>query len=309
MDRISLDGQVAIVTGAARGLGRAYAESLAARGATVVVNDLPGGGADAAAEAITAAGGRAVAAEHDISEPEGARALVAAATGLGRLDILINNAGMLRNGRFDDLTERQIRDIFAVHLAGTFFVTQPAVRAMRGRGYGRIVNVSSNTSFGMAGLVNYAAAKAGVLGLTTSLAQEGAADGILVNSVLPNGTSTIMNDDPIPGFAEDERFVAAFEGVGHRFEPERTAALVTFLASPACTVSGQHFSSLGGRYARVFYGVTEGWMSPDGPPTDADAVAEHFAEIADTERVALLPTCIRDEFELVSDALAHRTPA
>jgi NAD(P)-dependent dehydrogenase (short-subunit alcohol dehydrogenase family) len=309
MDRISLEDQVAIVTGAARGLGRTYALDLAARGATVVVNDRPGGGAAAVVDEIEALGGRAIAAEHDISDPDGARALVRTATGLGHLAILVNNAGMLRNGRFEDLTVAQIRDILAVHLAGTFFVTQPAFTAMRERGYGRIVNISSNTSFGMAGLVNYAAAKAGVLGLTASLAHEGAPHGVAVNSVLPNATSTIMDDDPIPGFADDERFLAAFKGVAHRFEPERTAALVTYLASPRCEVTGQHFSSLGGRYARVLVAVTDGWMSPAGDPVDAEAVAGHFAEIADADRVALLPAGIRDEFELVAHALAAEAPA
>jgi NAD(P)-dependent dehydrogenase (short-subunit alcohol dehydrogenase family) len=309
MGRISLEDQVAIVTGAARGLGRTYASDLAARGATVVVNDLPGGGAGAVVDEIEALGGRAVAAEHDIADPDGAHAVVRAATAVGRVDILVNNAGMLRNGWFEDLTARQIRDILAVHLAGTFFVTQPAFTAMRERGYGRIVNVSSNTSFGMAGLVNYAAAKAGVLGLTTSLAHEGAPHGIAVNSVLPNATSTIMDGDPIPGFADDERLLAAFRGVAHRFEPERTAALVTYLASVRCGVTGQHFSSLGGRYARVFVGVTDGWMSPAGDPVDADEVAEHFAEIADADRVALLPAGIRDEFELVAQALGAGTTA
>jgi NAD(P)-dependent dehydrogenase (short-subunit alcohol dehydrogenase family) len=304
MTEITLDGQVAIVTGAARGLGRTYALDLAHHGATVVVNDLPGGGAGAVVEEIAAAGGRAAASEHDISDPEGARAVVDDARAQGDLAVLVNNAGMLRNAPFEELTVAQIQSILAVHLAGTFFVTQPAFATMREGGYGRIVNISSNTSFGMAGLVNYAAAKAGVLGLTTSLAHEGAPHGIAVNSVLPNGTSTIMDDEPIPGFAEDKRFLAAFEGVGHRFEPERTAPLVTFLASPACAVSGQHFSSLGGRYARVFFGVTEGWMSPDGPPVDAETIAEHFGEIADADRIALLPTAIRDEFELVARALS-----
>jgi NAD(P)-dependent dehydrogenase (short-subunit alcohol dehydrogenase family) len=309
MTQVALDGQVAIVTGAARGLGRCYALALARHGATVVVNDLPGSGAGTVVDEIVADGGQSIAAEHVISDPDDARALVDAARGQGGLAVLINNAGMLRNGRFEDLTVKQIRDILAVHLAGAFFVSQPAFAAMRERGYGRVVNISSNTSFGMAGLVNYAAAKAGVLGLTTSLALEGAPHGISVNSVLPNGASTIMDDQPIPGFTDDERFVAAFEGVAHRFAPELTASLVTFLASPACTVSGQHFSSLGGRYARVFYGVTEGWLSPPDAVATADDIAAHFEQIADSGRVALLPASIRDEFELVAGALARTSAA
>jgi NAD(P)-dependent dehydrogenase (short-subunit alcohol dehydrogenase family) len=304
MTQVALEGQVAIVTGAARGLGRCYARDLARRGATVVVNDLRGSGAGAVVEEIVADGHRAVAAERDVSDPDAARALVDAAREQGDAAILVNNAGMLRNGRFDELTVQQISDILAVHLAGAFFVSQPAFAAMRERGYGRVVNISSNTAFGMVGLANYAAAKAGVLGLTTALALEGAPHGIRVNSVLPNGASTIMDDQPIPGFADDDRFVRAFEGVAHRFAPELTAPLVTFLASPACAVSGQHFSSLGGRYARVFYGVTEGWLSPPDEVSTADDIAAHFDEIADPGRVALLPASIRDEFELVAETLA-----
>jgi len=304
MSELYLSENVAIVTGAARGLGRSYALSLAAHGAAIVVNDLPGQGANEVVAEIEAAGGRAIAAEYDISDSGAAPLVVSdAITEFGRLDVLINNAGMLRNGRFDELSTDRIRDIFAVHLAGAFFVTQPAVQVMREAGYGRIVNVSSNTAFGMAGLVNYATAKAGVLGFTTSLAIEAAPYGIAVNSILPNGTSTIMDDDPIPGFEDDTRMAAAFKGVSHRFEPERTAALVTFLASQMCPVTGQHFSSLGGRYARVFYGITEGWLSP-GPIASVSEVASHFDEICDLTNVALIPSSITDEFHLVSEILA-----
>lgn len=307
MPTLQLSNRVAIVTGAARGLGRSYALDLASRGAIVVVNDLSGGGSDTVVATIEAGGGRALASEHDVSDPAAAAQVIAdALEAYGRVDILINNAGMLRNGPFDELSVERIRDIFAVHLAGTFFVTQPAFRAMREAGFGRIVNISSNTSFGMRGLVNYAAAKAGILGFTTSLAIEGAPHGIGVNSVLPNGTSTIMDDDPIPGFDQDTRFVNAFAGVSHRFEPERTAALVTYLASPENTATGEHFSSLGGRYARVMYAVTKGWLSPDGEPVDATEVAAHIEEISDAGRIELLPASITDEFQLVAEALAGR---
>ena len=305
MGHVSMEGRVAIVTGAARGLGRAYAMDLARHGAAVVVNDLPGGGAEHVVAEIEAAGGTAGAAEHNVAVPEEAAAVVAEALDRhGRVDALVNNAGMLRNAPFESLRVDQIRDIFAVHLAGTFHVTQRAFGAMREAGYGRIVNVGSNTAFGMAGLINYATAKAGILGLTTSLAIEGAEHGIHVNTVMPNARTTIMDEEPIPGFEADRRFMAAFEGVSHRYEPERTASLVTFLASDACTATGQHFSSLGGRYARVLYAVTEGWMTPGDELASADDVAEHFEEIADAERIALLPASITDEFDLVARALA-----
>jgi NAD(P)-dependent dehydrogenase (short-subunit alcohol dehydrogenase family) len=284
MPVISLDGQVAVVTGSGRGLGRSYALELARRGAAVVVNDLAGSeSATAVVAEIKRAGGEAL-------------------DRFGRLDILVNNAGMLRNGLFEDLTDAQIDEILDVHLKGVFYVAQPAFRVMREAGYGRVVNVSSNTSFGMTGLINYAAAKAGIVGLTKSLALEGTEHGILVNCVMPNARTPIMVDDPIPGFEDDVRFVEAFKGVSDRFEPELIAPLLAFLASPNCTLTGEVLSSLGGRYARVFYGVTEGWMSPPGTAVTAEQIEDHLEQITSAQEF-FIATQIRDEFEAVAARL------
>jgi NAD(P)-dependent dehydrogenase (short-subunit alcohol dehydrogenase family) len=301
---VELNGRVAIVTGAARGLGRAYALELAARGAAVLVNDLPGGAAGEVAAEVAAAGGTAATSENDVSTAAGGAAIVAdAVEKLGGVDVVVNNAGVLDNAMFDDLTTAKLDRILAIHLKGTVFVAQAAFKQMRGQGYGRVVNVSSNTSFGMAGLSNYAAAKAGIIGLTRSMALEGAADGIAVNAVMPNATTPIMVDEPIPGFADDARFLAAFEGVSSRFEPELVAPLVAYLASERCGWTGEVLSALGGRYSRVFYGVTEGWLSPPDGPVSADDIASHADDIFAIGDDFLVPTQIRDEFEAVAARL------
>jgi len=308
MSEISLRDQVAIVTGAARGLGRSYALELAGLGAAVVVNDVPGSEktGDVVAE-IERRGGQAVASLHSVGTRDGGRAIVEDALArFGRVDIVVNNAGFLRNAFFEGLTDEKLADIFDVHLKGVFHVSQPAFAQMRKSGYGRVVNVSSNTSFGMGGLINYATAKAGIIGLTKSLALEGAEHGILVNCVLPNARTPIMVDDPIPGFENDTRFMDAFRGVSDRFDPELVAPLVAFLASPGCELTGEALSSLGGRYARVFYGVSEGWMSPPSSSVGADDIARHIDEIMDSDEF-FIPVQIRDEFEQVAARLSPRT--
>ena len=306
MSEISLRNQVAIVTGAARGLGRSYARELAARGAAVVVNDVPG--SEAAAKVvgeIERGGGRAFASLHSVATRDGGRAIVDdALEQFGRVDVVVNNAGFLRNAFFEGLTDAKLADIFDVHLKGVFHVTQPAFTKMRENGYGRIVNVSSNTSFGMGGLINYATAKSGIIGLTKSLALEGAEHGILVNCVLPNARTPIMVDDPIPGFEDDTRFMEAFQGVSDRFDPELVAPLVGFLASPNCELTGEALSSLGGRYARVFYGVSEGWISPPASSVRAEDIEHHLDEIMDSGEFSV-PDQIRDEFEWVAARLSR----
>ena len=194
--------------------------------------------------------------------------------------------------------------MFDVHLKGAFHVTQPAYRLMRDNGYGRILNVSSNTAFGLGGLVNYAAAKAGLFGLTTSLALEGASHGVLVNALFPNATSTIMDNDPIPGFAEDERFAAAFDVLATNYGPETIGPLVAYLVSPACTVSGEGFSAMAGRYARVFFAHTQGWLSPSGHAS-TEEIAEHLDQIREVKD-SLVPRSCRDEFEAVAALVTPR---
>ena len=176
MHEIRFDGQVAIVTGAGSGLGRCYARELAARGAAVVCNDIVAAAAEATADDIVSGGGRAVPEASSVADPDCGQALVRTALdAFGSLEILVNNAGQLRNAAFEELTAADIDDVLRTHLSGAFYVTQPAYRHMKDAGYGRILFTSSSAGlFGLPWQANYAAAKAGVVGLCNVLALEGA---------------------------------------------------------------------------------------------------------------------------------------
>ncbi|WP_445169759.1 SDR family NAD(P)-dependent oxidoreductase [Mycolicibacterium sp. Dal123E01] len=192
MSEMRYDGQVAVVTGAGRGLGRQYALLLAARGARVVVNDLGGsvtgdGAETAAATAtvheITTNGGEAVADTNSVATPEGGQAIIDTAMNIwGRVDILVNNAGTVRDAPFEDMTEELLTPLVDVHLKGAFFVTRPAWKVMWQAGYGRVVNTCSAAGIlGSPPMSNYGAAKTGLIGLTRVLAAESAGTGITVN--------------------------------------------------------------------------------------------------------------------------------
>jgi NAD(P)-dependent dehydrogenase (short-subunit alcohol dehydrogenase family) len=297
---IEYDGQVVVVTGAGRGLGRAYALELARRGARVVVNDLggamTGGGgdpavADAVVEEITRAGGTAIASYDTVATPEGGEAIVRAATdGFGRLDAVVTNAGIYDAVRFDEMPIDAWREMLRVHLDGTFHVTQPAFRVMKEQRYGRFVLTSSNTgAFGRSAAAHYAAAKMGVIGLTNAIALEGARHGVLANSVLPLASTRMVTDtvalDELP---PDQR--AFFDAI----EPELVVPMVVFLASRACEATHQNFSAAAGRFARVFVGLTSGWYAGStGAPT-ADDVAAHWDEITELDEF-IVPHGIYDE--------------
>lgn len=299
-------GDVAVVTGAGRGLGRLYALDLAARGAAVVVNDLggpmAGGGgdrsvADAVVAEISAAGGTAVASHDSVATPEGGAAIVAAALdAFGRVDAVVSNAGTFHTAPFEDLTPEEWRRMLAVHLDGAFHLSQPAYRAMKERGGGgRFVFVSSSAGlFGQPGSAHYAAAKAGTLGLANVVAVEGAEHGIRANCVLPFGYSRMVFEtvgdradlEPEPGFL-------------HAIEPELVVPLVAWLASRACELTHHAFSACAGRYARAFVGLADGIVAPA-------ATAEDLA--VDVERLTatdphIVPTSIFDEVARVCEQL------
>ena len=285
---IDFSGQVAIVTGAGRGLGRLYAMEIARRGGSVVVNDLGGtmhgegsdaGVADLVVDEIERAGGVAVASYESVASPEGGEAIVRTAVDrFGRLDAVVSNAGIFTSTPFDELTADDWRRMLRVHLDGGFYLAQPAYRAMKAQGYGRFVFIASSAGmFGQHLEAHYAAAKAGLVGLTNVIALEGEPHGILANAVLPFGMSRMVTETlGDPKALEESGFFKAIR-------PELVAPLVVFLASRACDVSHQNFSACGGRFARVFVGLGEGWLAePDSSPT-ADDVAAHRAEIAATE--------------------------
>jgi NAD(P)-dependent dehydrogenase (short-subunit alcohol dehydrogenase family) len=288
---IDFSGQVAIVTGAGRGLGRLYAIELARRGASVVVNDLGGSmqgeGTDASiadqvAREIEADGGVAVSSHDSVATPEGGAAIVRSALDhFGRIDAVVSNAGIYETAPFDEVTPDRWRAMLGVHLDGGFYLAQPAFRAMKTQGYGRFVFVASQMgAFGEHHNAAYGAAKAGIIGLTNVVAIEGARHGILANSVLPIGYSRMVSE------SVGERTLSDIEEAFFKsIEPERVVPLVVFFASRACDVTHQNVSAAAGRYARAFMGLSEGWLAdPDGPAPTAEDIAAHYAEISTTER-------------------------
>lgn len=293
---IRFDDRVAIVTGSGNGLGRDYALNLAARGAKVVVNDLGvdtrgkllGEAGESAAQAvvreITAAGGEAVACHESCATRGGGAAIVdAAISAFGRVDILIHNAGFLRNAAFEDLTEEQINSIMDVHLMAGFYVGQPAYRVMQKQGYGRILLTSSASAlFGMPWQTNYGAAKMGLVGLANVIALEGAKYGITANALLPAGSGRLGRPESSDWPEEDERAMTQdMELLFPAMRNEFVTPMVLWLVSERCRSSHALYSATAGRYARVFIGAAKGWMSDyDNPPAPED-IEGHLDQIDD----------------------------
>jgi NAD(P)-dependent dehydrogenase (short-subunit alcohol dehydrogenase family) len=279
---IRFDDQVAIVTGAGHGLGRAYALELAARGASVVCNDIVDERADAVAAEIEDAGGTAIADVYSVADaPSGAAIVSGALDRFGRVDVVVNNAGQLRNGPFPELPSDDVEAVVATHLAGAFHVTQPAFRAMQAAGYGRIVFTSSAALFGGSWQANYAAAKAGMFGLCHVVASEGARHGIRANTILPMALTGLGHDGP-PPFPPDElaETIAAISPLAPQLTVENVAPLVVYLASRECAVTGRAFSVGAGHVAEVFVGLARGWCADD-EPLSAESIASQLAAICD----------------------------
>ena len=256
---LGFDGKVAIITGAGGGLGRQHALLLASRGALVVVNDLGGaldgsgsdkGAAQKVVDEIVDLGGVAVADTNSVSTPEGGAAIVKSAVdAYGRVDIVINNAGILRDKSFHNLTPDLMNPVFDVHLKGAFHVTQPAFGLMREQGYGRIISTSSAAGvFGNFGQANYGAANMGLVGFMRVLAVEGAKYNIKANSIAPLAL-TRMTESLFSG------------AMAEKLQPELISPIVAFLAHEDCPVSGEVYSVGGGRVARVFIGETPGYFN------------------------------------------------
>ncbi len=279
MTEIRFDDRVAIVTGAGGGLGRAHALLLASRGAKVVVNDLGGsvdgeGASNRAADAVVAeiekAGGKAVANYDSVAELEGADAIVKTAIdAFGRIDVVINNAGILRDVSFHKMTVEQWDIVLAVHLRGTMLVSRAAWPHLREQGYGRIVNTSSAAGlYGNFGQASYGAAKLGIVGLTKALAQEGFKKGIRVNAIAPVAKSR-MTESILPA------------DVLATLEPDRVAPIVAYLASEANDANGQVFAVGGGYVSRVEVVEAPGVVLADG--FGPDEVAAQFAAASDLD--------------------------
>lgn len=238
MSDLGFDGKVAIITGAGGGLGKQHALSLAKRGALVVVNDLggavDGSGSDATAaqlvvDEIKAAGGEAVANTDSVATPEGGEAIVQTALdAFGRIDIVVNNAGILRDGMLWKLTDEDYAAVIDVHAGGTYRFTRAAVPQFREQGGGRIINVTSYTGLhGNLGQANYAIAKAGIIGFTKTAAKELARFNITVNAISPNAETRMVASIP----EGRRREIAATIPMGRFGAPSEMAAAVAFLAS------------------------------------------------------------------------------
>jgi NAD(P)-dependent dehydrogenase (short-subunit alcohol dehydrogenase family) len=308
---IDFTGQVAIVTGAGRGLGRLYALELARRGAAVVVNDLGGsmhgsgedpGVADQVVDEIARAGGVAVASHDSVDSPKGGQAIVRAAVErFGHLDAVVSNAGIFNSIPFEELSVDDWRRMLSVHLDGGFYLSQPAYRAMKSQGYGRFVFISSSGGiFGQPLEAHYAAAKAGLVGLTNVIAIEGAAHGICANAVLPFGFSRMVTETVGDPKALEET------GFLNVIKPELVVPIVVFLASRACEFSHHNYSACAGRFARVFVGLGEGWLADNGSDPNADDIAAHMSEISATEPFTV-PASIFEEVFAVCARLGITT--
>jgi (3R)-3-hydroxyacyl-CoA dehydrogenase / 3a,7a,12a-trihydroxy-5b-cholest-24-enoyl-CoA hydratase / enoyl-CoA hydratase 2 len=279
MAEIRFDNRVAIVTGAGGGLGRSHALLLASRGAKVVVNDLGGGvdgsgksssAADKVVEEIKAAGGQAVANYDGVDTLEGANKIVATAKeAFGKLDIVINNAGILRDVSFVKMTEEDWNKVMQVHLSGSMFVSKAAWPLLREGNYGRVINTTSAAGlYGNFGQVNYSSAKLGIVGLTKTLGHEGAKYNIKCNVIAPIAksrmTETIMPPDVLA-----------------KLLPEYVSPLVAYLASEGCEETGQIYAVGGGYFSRVAVVEGEGVYIDPAKGVSPEQVAERWKQIGD----------------------------
>jgi len=311
---IRFDNRVAIVTGAGGGLGRTYAIELAARGAAVVVNDLGGSFdgkgsstsmADKVVAEIKAAGGKAVASYDSVSTSAGGEAIVKTALeAFGGVDVLISNAGSLRNAPIDELPDDTLDAMLEVHLKGGFNVSRPAFRQMKRQGYGRIVFASS--AAGMLGnqqQAAYGAAKAGLVGLMNILSLEGAEHGVKANALLPTAMSRMsaaMDEKLIQ--ASGAVFAALGDKLGNTADPSFVTPLVVYLCSEACDSTHSIYSALFGRYARVFLSVGAGWIGPRSAPASVEEVAAHWTEVCEKKGAEEVGSLL-GEFELIAGQL------
>jgi NAD(P)-dependent dehydrogenase (short-subunit alcohol dehydrogenase family) len=290
---VDFENRVAIVTGAGGGLGREHALLLAERGAAVVVNDLGGSvsgegasvaAADTVVAEIEAAGGVAVAEYSSVADPDGGAAVVRKAIdSFGRVDIVINNAGILRDKSFANMDPDLVGPVIDVHLLGAFYVTRPAFVHMKEQGYGRILFTSSGSGLmGNFGQSNYGAAKMGLIGLMNVLRIEGAKYGIKANAVAPIAATRMTE--------------GLFGGIVELFSASQVSPAVAYLVSEECELTGEIWSVGGGSVSRFFVGLTDGYLKhPEkGPLTIEDVAANLDAIRDDTEYI--VPFSSQDEF-------------
>ena len=301
MEELRFDGRVAIITGAGRGVGRAYARLLAARGARVVVADLGGGldgqgssaePAEQVAGEIAADGGEAVACCASVATEEGAASIVQAALeAFGRLDVVINNAGISAPDWFEDLPLDQFRRMVEVHYLGTVHVTKAAWPHLQANGYGRIVNTCSEAAFGMVPKnTSYGGAKGGVFGFTRSLALDARRHGILVNAVAPRANTRLSDPDVLSHVYDAPK--EAFTDAMQVFEPDLVAPAAAYLAHESCQLNGEVLVAGGGQVMRLAVIETPGLTRSPMTPED---VAANLKEILDTTGATVMEAEVRLE--------------
>jgi NAD(P)-dependent dehydrogenase (short-subunit alcohol dehydrogenase family) len=282
---IRLDNRVAIVTGAGRGLGRSHALLMAARGARVVVNDLgsemDGGGADpsvaaAVVEEIRRAGGTAVANCDSVTTPESARRIIKTALdAFGNVDIVVNNAGIIRKKPFLEHTDDDLAAIVAVHQAGAFFVSQAAFEVMKEQQYGRFIFTTSVGGLrGNQYVAAYGSAKAGILGLAYVVAIAGIPFGIKANVISPYGHTRMAKS---PHTVVDESSAQANR-------PELVSPLVVYLASEECGLNHEVLTVGGGAVARTVIALGSGWRAGTPGELTPEAIRDHLDQIMDVSR-------------------------
>jgi NAD(P)-dependent dehydrogenase (short-subunit alcohol dehydrogenase family) len=290
-DSLGFDGRVAIVTGSGGGLGREHALMLASRGALVVVNDLGGaidgtgsdkGAAERMVDEINGLGGEAVADTNSVATPEGGAAIVQTALdAFGRVDIVVNNAGILRDKAFHNMTPDLWGPVVDVHLNGAYHVTSAAWPHMRQNSYGRVVCTASGAGiFGSFGQANYGSAKMGLVGFSRVLAVEGAKYNIKANVIAPVAKTRMTEDLLGP--------------LGDKLDPRFVSPLVTYLSHESCEPTGRIFSVAGGRVAEIFIGEGPGYTDPDLTP---ESVAANWATITDRTTYDI-PTQMGDEIAI-----------
>jgi NAD(P)-dependent dehydrogenase (short-subunit alcohol dehydrogenase family) len=306
MSDMRFDGRVVIVTGAGGdypSLGRVYARLFGALGAKVVVNDLgvgPDGQgiqrahADVVAQEIVDSGGEAVADTNSVIEEDSAAAIVQRAIDTwGRVDAVVNNAGVCPLASFDEFTSEDVRKIIDTHLMGNIWMCRAAWPHMKQAGYGRIVNITSGALWGGRYLAFYGAAKAGITGLTYTLAIEGEPFGIKVNTLGPAAGTTAMTHLN----ERSEWFDMMFEN----FRAEQVAPAVAYLAHEECAVSAKYFEAAGGRVWQRYLVETKGYTNPELTIED---VRDHLGEIMDRDGAEALA----DPIEIANSPLMAFQP-
>ncbi|MBL4826208.1 MAG: SDR family NAD(P)-dependent oxidoreductase [Spongiibacteraceae bacterium] len=301
MDKLRFDDRVAVITGAGRGLGRAYAELLASRGAKVVVNDagvsMQGDSDDDSpavevVKAIKAAGGEALACTDSVATPEGGKAIIdAAMDSYGRVDILIHNAGIVRRAPLAEMSFDDFEAVLDVHLRGGFHVVRAAFPFMLKAGYGRLIMAGSiNGLYGNRGVVNYSVAKAGLNALSHVAALEGADNNVKSNVILPAAVTRMSEGVDVSAFPP--------------MNSDLVAPVVAWLAHESCSISGEMLISVAGRLARAYAAETPGIYSPDWT---IEKVAAQIDSIRDAKAPVVFPVVpsghldhLRYSFEMVS---------